>query len=308
VIPGFPWRASIIVSDGKVWRLARRHTLILILGCGGCSEVLDPAGPIGAQEKVILLNSLAIMLAIIVPTIAATLGFAWWFRADNPRAKRQPDFVYSGKVELVTWSIPLLTILFLGGIAWLGSHSLEPSRPLAAATPPLEVEVVALDWKWLFNYPEQGVASVNHLVVPAGRPLHFRLTSASVMNSFFIPRLGSMIYVMNGMVTQLHLRADQPGHLNGLATHFSGDGFSNMRFDVEVVAPAEFAGWTAATHGRKEQLDRTTYQHLAEQGTQVRRSVYGSVAPGLFDAIVSQHIPPAPGPTVLSSNRERTTH
>lgn len=291
-----------------MWRLVRHYTLILILGCGGCSEVLAPAGPIGAQEKVILLNSLVIMLAIIVPTIVAILGFAWWFRADNPRARRQPDFVYSGKVELVTWSIPFLTIMFLGGITWLSSHSLEPSRRLDAATPPLEVEVVALDWKWLFNYPEQGIASVNRLVVPLGRPLHFRLTSASVMNSFFVPRLGSMIYVMNGMVTQLHLRADQPGRLNGLATHFSGDGFADMRFDVDVVAPAEFARWTAAIRVRQERLDRAAYQHLAEQGNQVKHSAYGSVEPGLFEAIASQRIPPAPGPTVLSSNRERILH
>src|SRR5205814_6806445 len=177
--------------------------------------VLDPQGVIGIAEKTILIDSLAIMLAIIVPTIAATLGFAWWFRASNTRATYLPDWAYSGRLELIVWAIPLLTIILLGGVAWIGSHDLDPAKPLGPPDAALEVEVVSLDWKWLFIYPEQHVASVNKLVIPAGVPIHFTLTSASVMNSFFIPRLGSMIYTMNGMATQLYLHADRPGTYAG---------------------------------------------------------------------------------------------
>src|SRR6266403_1355778 len=146
--------------------------------------ILDPQGSIGIAEKTILIDSLAIMLAIVLPTIAATLAFAWWFRASNRRAIYLPDFEYSGRLELIVWSIPLLTIILLSGVAWIGSHDLDPAKPLASDTPPLEIQGVSLDWKWLFIYPNQRIASVNQLVVPAGVPLHFSLTSASVMNAF----------------------------------------------------------------------------------------------------------------------------
>src|SRR5208282_5968507 len=161
---------------------------------GGCNAVvLDPKGPIGIADKTILIDSLVIMLAIVVPTVAATLAFAWWFRASNTKATYLPDFVYSGRIELVVWAIPPLVIMLLGGVAWIGSHDLDPAKPLASDTPPLEIQGVSLDWKWLFIYPNQHIASVNQLVVPAGVPIHFSLTSASVMNAFFIPQLGSMI-------------------------------------------------------------------------------------------------------------------
>src|ERR1700731_4497172 len=151
--------------------------------------VLDPKGIVGIADKTILIDSLAIMLAIVVPTIAATLGFAWWFRASNKKAIYWPDFEYSGRIELIVWSIPLLTVILLGGVAWIGSHELDPAKPLASDTPPLEIQAVSLDWKWLFIYPDQRIASVNQLVVPAGVPLRFSLTSASVMSAFFIPQL-----------------------------------------------------------------------------------------------------------------------
>ncbi|MGB8305898.1 MAG: cytochrome ubiquinol oxidase subunit II, partial [Pseudolabrys sp.] len=152
-----------------------------------------------------MIDSLAIMLAIVVPTILATLACAWWFRSSNSRARHRPDFVYSGQIELVTWSIPLMTIMLLGGVAWLGSHELDPARPLPSDEAPLNVQAVSLDWKWLFIYPDHNIATVNRLVIPVGTPVHFTLTSASVMNAFFVPKLGSMIYTMNRMATQLYL-------------------------------------------------------------------------------------------------------
>ena len=172
--------------------------------------VLDP-GPTGAANRTILVDSLAIMLAIVVPTVVATFAFAWWYRASNTRARYRPDWAFSGQLELVVWAIPLMVILLLGGVTWIGSHQLDPARPIASKAAPLEIQVVSLDWKWLFIYPDQRVATVNQLVVPVGVPLHFALTSASVMNAFFIPQLGSMIYTMNGMTTQLWLQADHAG-------------------------------------------------------------------------------------------------
>ena len=192
---------------------------VLLIGAatlGGCSEgVLDPKGPIAAAERQILFNSLGIMLAIVIPTILATLGVAYWFRSSNKRARYLPTFEYSGRLEMLVWSIPAMTVLLVGGVAWVGAHDLDPRKPIASAVKPVKVQVVSLDWKWLFIYPEQGIASVNQLTIPVGTPVSFELTSSGVMNSFFVPQLGSQIYTMAGMATRLHLQADHPGTYRG---------------------------------------------------------------------------------------------
>src|ERR1700742_4660888 len=218
--------------------------LIGTAALGGCSEgVLDPKGPIAAAEREILFNSLGIMLAIVIPTILATLGVAYWFRASNGRARYMPTFEYSGRLELLVWSVPAMTVLLVGGVAWVGAHDLDGRKPIESAATPLTVQVVSLDWKWLFIYPEQGLASVNKLVVPVGAPIKFELTSSSVMNSFFVPQLGGQIYTMSGMVTRLQLQADHPGTYPGLSAMFSGDGFADMRFTVDAVSNDRFAQW-----------------------------------------------------------------
>ncbi len=278
--------------------MARCGTLAAVsFALAACQPaVLNPAGPVGAAERSILFDSLLIMMAIVGPTILATLAFAWWFRASNPRALRLPDFAYSGRIELVTWAIPLLTITLLGGVAWIGSHELDPAQPLESKTPALEVQVVSLDWKWLFIYPDQHVASVNQLMIPAGQPVHFQLTSASVMDSFFIPQLGSMIYTMNGMAANLNLQADKPGTLWGLSTHFSGDGFSDKHFEVQALNAADFAGWVEATRKDGPVLDTASYTELAKQSITAHPYTYRDADPELFQRIVSQEIAPAPGP------------
>ena len=243
-----------------------------------------------------MINSVAIMLAIVVPTIIATLAFAWWFRASNTRATYRPEFVYSGRIELIVWSIPLLVIMLLGGVIWIGSHELDPATPLASDTAPLEIQAVSLDWKWLFIYPKQRVASVNELVVPAGVPVHFSLTSASVMSAFFVPQLGSMIYTMNGMTTQLNLRADAPGDFLGEASHFSGDGFSDMHFAVKAEPADQFATWIESARNAGPTLDAASYVALARQSVERRPFTFGSVEPGLFEKIVTLQLPPGPGP------------
>jgi len=278
-----PWRAVVLMAAS--------------LPLAGCvPAVLDPAGPVGTQEKMILLDSVGIMLVVVVPTIIATLAFAFWYRASNPKARRLPDFEYSGRIEMVVWSIPILVIIFLGGLAWVSSHELDPAKPLASPNKPLEVQVVSLDWKWLFVYPQQGVASVNALTIPAGVPVHFSLTSASVMNTFFVPQLGGMIYTMNGMADQLNLQADHPGTYYGESGHYSGDGFSDMNFKVNAVSPQDFAAWVQKTHGAGPTLDGGAYQALAKQSIKVTPFTYGAADPNLFQAIVTQTQAPGPGP------------
>ena len=282
---------------------ARFAVFIAPIGLTACQPaVLDPQGPVGLAEKSILIDSLVIMLAIGIPTIAATLAFAWWFRASNTRARYLPDWAFSGRIELIVWGIPLLVIMLLGGVAWIGSHDLDPAKPLSSRTPPLEVQVVSLDWKWLFIYPSQGVASVNQLVVPAGVPIHFFLTSASVMNVFFIPQLGSMIYTMNGMTTQLNLQADAPGTFRGLSSQYSGDGFSDMQFEVLALPAERFKTWAEATRTKGPTLNPETYAALARQSINIAPFTYQAVQPQLFQQIVTRKLPPGPGPHIGRPN------
>lgn len=268
-------------------RPARFAAGVLALLLAGCSGVLDPQGPVGAAQKLILFDSLAIMLVIVVPTILATLAFAWWFRASNSRAQYRPDWSFSGTLELIVWAIPTLVVIFLGGIAWFGSHALDPYRPLPGKEKPVEIEVVSLDWKWLFIYPDDGVAAVNQMVIPVGRPVRFRLTSSGVMNSFFVPQLGSQIYTMAAMTSQLHLQADRAGTYNGLSAQFSGEGFAGMRFQVRAVAADDYAAWIASTKASGPRLDRAAYDSLAKPSKDVAPSTYNNVDKGLFDSIVA---------------------
>ncbi|MFD1612393.1 ubiquinol oxidase subunit II [Sphingomonas tabacisoli] len=267
-------------------------------GISGCSGgVLDPAGPVGANDSKILIDATMIMLAIVIPTILLAFWIAWKYRAWNTKAEYLPYWSYSGRVEAVVWSIPILTIMFIGGVIWIGSNRLDPFRPLPSKVPPLEVQVVSLDWKWLFIYPQHGIATVNQLVVPAGVPVHFSITSASVFNTFFVPRLGSMIYAMPGMVSQLNLQADRPGVLFGLSGHFSGDGFSDMQFQVKSVPPPQFEAWAAGVKtAAGPALDSPTYAKLAQQSQAVPPLAFRAVDPRLFLAIASQKVPPGPGP------------
>jgi cytochrome o ubiquinol oxidase subunit II len=292
------------VAGGPVTRSLLPVVLISLVACH--PAVLSPAGPVGEGDRIVLLDSLAIMLAIVVPTIVAILAFAYWFRATNQRARYLPEFAYSGRIELIVWSIPALVIFFLGGIAWISSHLLDPAEPLKSEAKPLEIQVVSLDWKWLFIYPQQQVASINRMVVPAGVPLNLSITSASVFNVFFVPQLGSEIYAMYGMTTRLNLQADHPGTYFGLSAHFSGDGFPGMAFDVHAVSSEEFTQWATATGTTGPVLDEAAYRQLLKQSQDVSPYTYRSVQSGLFDEIVEQKLPPGEGPPAAQSAAARS--
>ena len=280
------WAAFLSQRRPLLWRVSTAP--IILVSLSNCSGgVLDPQGPIGAASAKILLNALGIMLVIVVPTIIAILIFAWWFRASNTRASYRPDFVYSGGIETVVWGIPILTIMFLGGVIWIGSHDLDPFKPIASPEKPVEVQVVSLDWKWLFIYPEQGIASVNQLTIPVGAPVSFELTSAGVMNSFFVPQLGSQIYTMAAMATRVQLQADHPGKYPGLSAQFSGDGFADMRFTVDAVPNGNFAQWVDAARSAGPVLDAHAYEELVKPSQAVAPFTYRAVGPRLFTNILS---------------------
>ncbi len=267
--------------------------------------VLDPQGPVAAAERLLLLDATGIMLFVVVPVIVIvivivivmTFAFAWRYRASNTRAVYRPDWAYSGQIELTVWAIPTMVVLLLGGVGWISSHALDPAKPLTAAAPPLRIQVVSLDWQWLFIYPDARVATVDHLVVPAGVPLEFELTSATVMTAFFVPQLGSQIYVMPGMTTHLNLLADRPGDFAGLASHFSGDGFSDMHFVLHSVSAADFESWLTGTRAKGTTLDANSYATLAKVGKQTAIRTYDKVTPSLFEQIVAWSAPmTAPAP------------
>jgi cytochrome o ubiquinol oxidase subunit II len=270
--------------------------LITAATLGGCDGgVLDPKGPVTLAERQILFNATGIMLAIVIPVAVATLGVAFWFRASNERARYRPNFVYSGRIEMLVWSIPLMTVLLVGTVAWIGAYELDPPKPLAPSTRALKIQVVSLDWKWLFIYPEQGVASVNHLTIPVGTPVSFELTSSGVMNSFFVPQLAGQIYTMAGMVTRLNLRADYSGTYRGMSANYSGAGFSDMVFKVDAVASDSFAQWAASTRSTGPVLDAQTYAALVRPSKAVTPFTYRSVTNGLFANILSAAMQPATG-------------
>ncbi len=288
-----------MILQGSPWPVLRRLTRIGLAGLlpfhlAGCTQgILNPQGPIAAAEKTLLLNSTGIMLTIVLPVITATLVFAWWYRASNRHARYRPTWAYSGKIEIVTWSIPAMIILLLGGTAWIGSHELDPAKPLKSARPTLDVQVVALDWKCLFIYPSQGIASVNQLIVPANTPVSLKLTSATVMNSFFVPQLAGQIYTMSGMTTALNLLADKPGKYPGMSAQFSGDGFSGMRFEVDARSDEEFARWLATAKNTGAALDDAGYAELYKPSQYVTPFTYRAIDPTLFDRIVRLKAAPA---------------
>jgi cytochrome o ubiquinol oxidase subunit 2 len=269
-----------------------------LLALGGCGmQVLDPAGDVAAQQAHILIVSTILMLIIIIPVMALTVFFAWRYRASSKTAEHRPDWDHSTELELVIWSAPLLIIIILGAITWISTHTLDPYRRLgrisasqavAKDAKPLEIQVVSLDWKWLFIYPEQGIATVNQLALPINREVRFRITSSSVMNSFYIPALAGQIYSMPGMETKLHAVLNRTGKFEGFSANYSGAGFSGMHFTVGGLDQAGFDRWVEQTRANAGLLDRRAYLVLAKPSENVVAKRWSSVDPALFDRIVNQ--------------------
>jgi cytochrome o ubiquinol oxidase subunit 2 len=268
---------------------------LLLAGCN--MVVLNPSGDIAAQQGRLIVISTVLMLLIIVPVIALTLFFAWKYRQSNAEATYEPDWDHSTQLELVIWAAPLMIIIALGAITWISTHTLDPYRPLdridaqrpvPAETQPLVIEVVALDWKWLFLYPEQGIATVNEVAAPVDRPIQFKLTSSSVMNAFYVPELAGMIYAMPSMQTQLHAVINKAGDFQGISSNYSGAGFSGMRFRFKGLADQDFAEWVNQQRAGGEVLTREAYLQLEKPSEREPVRRYARVAPGLYDAILNR--------------------
>jgi cytochrome o ubiquinol oxidase subunit II len=269
--------------------------VLLLSGCD--LVVLHPFGAVAAQQGHLIIVSTVLMLLIVVPVLALTLFFAWRYRRSNTKATYSPDWDHSTALELVIWAAPLLIIIALGAITWINTHTLDPYRPLRqldathtmpADIKPLVVEVVALDWKWLFIYPEQGIATVNELAAPVDVPIDFKITASSVMNSFFIPALAGQIYAMPGMQTELNAVINHPGVYEGFSANYSGAGFSGMHFKFYGMSRGDFDRWvqTARTDGTA--LGNEGYRQLQKPSEREPVRLYSTVANGLYDAILNQ--------------------
>lgn len=271
---------------------------LLLAGCD--LVVLNPAGDVAAQQGKLVVDSTLLMLLIIVPVIALTLLFAWRYRASNEKATYTPDWDHSTQLELIIWAAPLVIIIALGAMTWISTHTLDPYRPLsrlAAGKPlpadvkPLEIQVVALDWKWLFLYPEQGIATVNEVAAPVDRPIRFRITASANMNSFYIPALAGQIYAMPGMETQLHAVINKAGNYEGFSGNYSGAGFSDMKFRFHGVSAAEFDAWVQQNRAAGDALDREHYLALKQPSVREPVRRYGRVDADLYHAILNGCVP-----------------
>lgn len=288
-----------LISKLPIKGMFRNMSVVLLmmmtLVLGGChfnSGALAPRGPIAASELHLIGFAVELMLIVIIPTIFMALWFAWRYREKN-NAKYTPEWTHSTALEIVWWSIPCAIILILGTVTWKTTHSLDPFKPLDSQKKPIVVEVISLDWKWLFIYPEYKIATVNYLRIPTDTPINFKITAAAPMNSFIIPQLGGQIYAMTGMTTQLHLIADVPGSYRGFGANYTGVGFAGMEFVADATSQENFTRWVAAIQSAPDKLTLDAFwNQLAPQSTNNPVHYFGSVEPELFDNVIMSYMMP----------------
>ncbi len=258
--------------------------------------VLDPKGTIGQEERQLIIFALALSLIVVIPVFAMLFGFAWKYRASNPRpAKYTPSWDHNPLIEAVWWGVPTILIITLSVVAWRSSHDLDPFKPLRSSAKPINVQVIALDWKWLFIYPEQHIATVNYLVFPEDTPVNFTITADAPMNSFWIPQLGGQIYAMPGMSTKLHLEATEPGAYRGSSANISGIGFAGMGFTAEAKTPGEFQQWARSVQESPNQLDLKAYNKLAQPSQDNPPADYTLADQNIYDIVEMKYMRPITG-------------
>ena len=265
----------------------------LLSGCH--MSVLDPKGQVAADEKSLIITATLLMLVVVIPVIFMTLYFAWKYRESNTSATYMPNWSYSHRIEAVVWAVPIAIILVLGTITWKTTHQLDPYKPLESSVKPITIQVVSLDWKWLFIYPDQHIATINEIAFPANTPVNFKITSDTVMNVFFIPQLGSQIYAMAGMQTQVNLIADTPGIYDGLSTNFSGAGFPDMTFKAHATSQADFDAWVAKVKASPGKLGLDNYNELAKQSQKDPVRYFSAVEPVLYTAVLDKYMDKSSG-------------
>ncbi len=257
----------------------------------GCSQMVlfDPKGPVGSTERFVIIASFALMMIVVIPVFIMAIWFPWKYRSSNTKATYEPKWCHSTRIELIIWLVPAVIVTILGIMTWWTTHQLDPHNPLIADAKPFRIEAVSLDWKWLFIYPDQNIATVNQIVFPANAPLNFKVTSATVMTSFFIPQLGSQIYAMAGMQTQLHLLASEPGVYAGQNQQFSGNGYADMNFKAIAVSQEEFESWINKVRSSQEKLDMERYKKLEEPSIDDPATHFSTVTFNLFEHILKKY-------------------
>ncbi len=261
----------------------------------GTLVLLDPKGTIALQQRDIMLTATVLMLTVVIPVLILTAVIAWRYRASNTKARYLPNWDHNKMEEFVWWGVPTIIIGILAVITWQSSHVLDPFRPLASPKNTLVIRVIALDWKWLFLYPEQNIATVNFIQIPEDRPIRFEITADAPMNSFWIPQLAGQIYAMAGMVTQLHIEANEPGDYAGASANFSGAGFAGMKFTVRASSEKEFDQWVQSVQTGSAVLDRDTYGSLMEPSVEEPARFYAGTEPGLFEYVLDKFTKPPRG-------------
>lgn len=256
--------------------------------------VLNPQGTIAAQQRDLMLFASLLSLIVIIPVFAMTIFIGWKYRASNKKARYSPDWAHSRVAETVWWGVPVILITVLAVITWHTTHSLDPYKPIASDKKALEVQVIALDWKWLFIYPEYNIASVNYVALPEQTPVNFSITSDAPMNSFWIPSLGGQVYAMAGMTTKLHLMADKPGTYQGASANLSGKGFASMKFTAHSMTEPDFTAWVRSVQHAPDTLTLERYKELAKPTEKHPQTFFALKEPGLYDTVVMKYmVPPA---------------
>ncbi|MCQ6259953.1 ubiquinol oxidase subunit II [Pseudomonas hefeiensis] len=297
------------MSKNRYPRLLGLLPLLGMLLLGGCNmTLLDPKGQVGLDERNLIITATLLMLLVVVPVIVMTFLFAWKYRASNTSATYTPKWSHSTKIEVAVWTIPVLIIIALGYITYKSTHALDPYRPLDSDVKPITIEVVSMDWKWLFIYPEQGIATVNKIVFPAHTPINFKVTSDTVMNSFFIPGLGGQIYAMAGMQTKLHLIANQNAELDGISANYSGAGFTGMKFKAIATTQEEFDAWVNDVKKAPKQLEKAEYEALSKPSQNNPVELYSSVTPNLFQTIIDKYEGMKPGKLIHEKKEKEVAH
>ncbi|MEB0044905.1 MULTISPECIES: ubiquinol oxidase subunit II [unclassified Pseudomonas] len=293
------------MSKNRYPRLLGLLPLLGTLLLSGCNmTLLDPKGQVGLDERNLIITATLLMLLVVVPVIVMTFLFAWKYRASNKDAVYAPKWSHSTKIEIAVWAVPVLIIIALGYVTYKSTHALDPYRPLESDVKPITIEVVAMDWKWLFIYPEQGIATVNKIVFPAHTPVNFKVTSDTVMNSFFIPGLGGQIYAMAGMQTKLHLIANQNAEMDGISANYSGAGFTGMKFKAIATSQEDFDAWVSDVKKAPKQLESAEYAALSKPSQNNPVELFSSVTPNLFQTIVDKYEGMKPGPMKLHEGKE----
>ena len=264
-------------------------TMLLLSGCGNYM-VLDPKGPIADKQLDLIIITVILCSIVIVPVLVITFVIVWRYRASNKKADYKPEWAHNNLLETIWWGIPIVIIAILAFITIRYTHELEPSKALASDQDEVVVQAVSLNWKWLFLYPEEGIATVNTVTIPEGKQVRFELTADSPMNSFWIPELGGQIYAMSGMSMALYLQADEPGKYFGTGANFTGEHFANMTFDVNAVSQADYDKWVSEAKSSPEQLTAEGYEKLSEPSEKEEPKLYASFPEGMYDQIVTKYM------------------